>query len=185
MLKRPIMFFAIIGAGLCLAPSAMATQWTTITNFHSGLCMGVQGGVMNSGVPIIQWACDGSANQLWLVPTFGDRTTNIKIVNGSSPNGHTFCLAVADGVEGSQLVIDACSDDTPSIQAWHVRTVPFFGFPNEAWVLTNVGDGYVAAVSGGSLTEGTGIIQWENQTAPDPSTDNTVYTHTEQQWVWF
>jgi hypothetical protein len=54
-----------------IAKAATYNEWQTT----GGLCMGVQGGNMAPGTPIIIWACDGSNNQFWgMTQTLARRT---------------------------------------------------------------------------------------------------------------
>jgi hypothetical protein len=161
-------FFAVVAAELSRASPAMA-DWESIVNLNSGLCMGVTGGIMQPGQPIIQWPCDGSANQLWWVPTSPNVTT---LPNGANSS---YCLSVSSDVnEGSQLVIQPCGAE-PWQASWNI-TNPDVGGNYNAWVLQQQNDGYVAAADAAAKTPAK-ILQWQNQI-------NGAFSHPEQQWVF-
>jgi len=55
-------------AGLAVAMPADASSartFKTWVNSSNGLCMGVSGGNMNNGTPVISWTCNGNADQYW------------------------------------------------------------------------------------------------------------------------
>src|SRR5437764_395441 len=56
---------AAVVAGLVAASPAKADTWLRFVNERSGLCMGVSGGIMTPGRPIIQWSCNGNNDQYW------------------------------------------------------------------------------------------------------------------------
>jgi hypothetical protein len=159
--------FAVVATGLGLASPAMA-DWKSIVNLNSGLCMGVTAGIMQAGQPIIQWTCDGSPNQLWWVPSSPNVTT---IANGAN---FSYCLAVSDANEGSQLVIQPCAG-VPWQSWWNIYN-PNPGGNNNAWVLQQEYDGYVAAADSASKSAAK-ILQWQDQIGG-------TFSHTEQQWAF-
>ena len=160
--------FSVVATGLSMASPAMA-DWKSIVNLNSGLCMGVTGGIMQPGQSIIQWPCDGSANQLWWVPN----SPNVTLLqNGATAS---YCLSVSGNVnEGSQLVIQPCG--ASPWQVWWNVTNPNPGGNYNAWVLQQQYDDYVAAADSASKAPAK-IIQWQDQIAG-------AFSHPEQQWAF-
>jgi hypothetical protein len=165
-----IAFFVVVATGLGLAAPAMA-DYQVILDYNSGLCMGVQAGLMQANQPIIQWTCNAGPDQTWLVPAPG--ANNVQIQNSKNSS---YCLAVNDYNEGSQLVIQPCFENgsAPRGTFWSVSG-PVSGETYNGMVLTSDMSSFVAAVSGAGTSPGNPIIQWADQiTGPN--------THLEQQW---
>ncbi|MGC0416028.1 RICIN domain-containing protein [Embleya sp. AB8] len=69
---------------------------------HTPLCLGTEGGHEDDGTRVIQWPCNGNADQKWYteLDAYGGR----RIVNAKS---HT-CLDVPNGDPGAGLIIYFC-----------------------------------------------------------------------------
>jgi hypothetical protein len=159
--------FAVIAAGLSVTSTALA-DWKSIVNLNSGLCMGVTGGIMQPGQSVIQWPCDGTPNQLWWVPSNPNLTY---IQNGANSS---YCLAVSDANEGSQLVVQPCG--ALPWQVWWNISNPNPGGNYTGWVLQQENDDYVAAADSASKSAAK-ILQWQDQIAG-------AFSHSEQQWAF-
>ncbi|UFZ07127.1 ricin-type beta-trefoil lectin domain protein [Bradyrhizobium ontarionense] len=92
--------------GVVYAPvsttAAPARQPVRIVNRTSALCMDVNGGTMADGTAVIQWYCNGSANQTW---SYDDASGMIR----SMQDPH-YCLD-NNGTygDGAQLIIWTCT----------------------------------------------------------------------------
>jgi Ricin-type beta-trefoil lectin domain len=92
--------------GVVYAPVSTATtparQPVRIINRTSALCMDVNGGTMADGTAVIQWYCNGSANQTW---SYDDTSGMIR----SMQDPH-YCLD-NNGTygDGAQLIIWSCT----------------------------------------------------------------------------
>jgi hypothetical protein len=190
MLKK-IASLVALAIGLTLAAPAKA-DYLSIVNYNSGMCLAAAFGTMQAGQPIIQWPCTGGNDQMWNISAFqiAQTTDNMSVLLRSSGNqlqlqnlkNPNFCLAVNDSNQGSQLVVQPCSAGAQT--RWNITQVPITNpiflnaeYPYFAESLTSAMTGMVAAVSGGSTAQNTGIIQWQNQIAG-------ANTHKEQQWLF-
>lgn len=93
-------------------------------SFANGLCMGVAGGNMTPGTPIITWGCDGSFNQHWgLDPDSGSPNTFL-LRNERNPSE---CLSVDQKSRsvGAHLVIWTCKSVSDNQdQRWSIADAP-------------------------------------------------------------
>jgi len=92
--------------GVVYAPvpntTAPARQPLRIINRTSALCIDVNGGTMADGTSVIQWACNGGANQTW---SYDDTTGMIR-----SMNDPHYCLDNSGTYgDGAQLIIWTCT----------------------------------------------------------------------------
>jgi Ricin-type beta-trefoil lectin domain/Jacalin-like lectin domain len=92
--------------GVVYAPvlntAASAPQPVRIVNRTSALCIDVNGGTMADGTSVIQWACNGGANQTW---SYDDTTGMIR-----SMNDPHYCLDNSGAYgDGAQLIIWTCT----------------------------------------------------------------------------
>jgi hypothetical protein len=93
----------------------------------AGYCMGVAGGDMTSGTSVIQWDCNGNADQTWIAervgPSYTDGSADFRIRNAANPNE---CLSVAENktyVWGQPLVIWQCKPlSTYDDQIWNLQS---------------------------------------------------------------
>jgi endoglucanase len=95
---------AAVVAGLVAASPAKADTWLRFVNERSGLCMGVSGGIMTPGRPIIQWPCNGNNDQYW-GPYSSQTYTYLPLQDYQDPS---YCLT-ASSTYGAQLVIQKCN----------------------------------------------------------------------------
>jgi hypothetical protein len=103
------------------AKADVYNEWQDPT---TSLCMGVAGGNMTPGTPIITWGCDGSFNQHWgLDPNSGVPNTYL-LTNERDPSK---CLSVdkKSTNAGAQLVIWPCKNVTDNQdQRWIIADLP-------------------------------------------------------------
>lgn len=147
----------------------MADTYAELINANSGMCMGVLGGVMQEGQPIVQWPCENHPDQYW---SYMQQDGTYVITNLANPS---YCLSISGPNEGWQLVIVDCEGYPNIYEYW---TDSSFVESNGAWmhVLTNNGSGYVAAVDSARTDQGASVLQWVNQVSGT--------SHPEQQWYY-
>ncbi|MGC9541351.1 family 43 glycosylhydrolase [Streptomyces sp. UG1] len=122
----------------------------TLVNRNSGKCLDVSGGNTADGTNILQWSCNGGANQKWRVEDLGDDTNRLVSVATGKVMDTAECSA-ADGAgirqwswlnnkcQRYRLVFTASGD--------HVRIV-------------NESTGKVADVADCSTANGADVRQW-------------------------
>jgi hypothetical protein len=111
----------------CVSPRQRNEQWIwrqkepavyEIVNAHSGKCMTVQNGSMNNNAAILQFDCNGGANQEWgQLPSFSYNGYDYySIMNWKSGR----CITVKNvGVtNGSKLLQFDCNDASNSTWTW-------------------------------------------------------------------
>jgi hypothetical protein len=107
-----------------LATPAPAPQPVHIVNQASGLCMDAYQGNMADGTGVVQWACNGGANQLW---SYDDTTGMIR----SMQDPH-YCLDNSGSyADGASLIIWTCTGNNnqrfkydPAAATISVRSYP-------------------------------------------------------------
>jgi hypothetical protein len=149
--------------GLATAPPANAYSGYSYIADFAGECLGVSGGTIQPGQPIIQWKCNFSApDQYWTI--FQD-TSNIDPHTAHDAGVQVFhneknaayCLSVNGNsyTEGAQLVIAGC--DGGAAEQWDVYYV---GDRLASFRLTNMNSGLVVGVAASSKAQGAKIVQW-------------------------
>lgn len=146
----PVMAMASAAILACATTSSAApAAFWRLQNGHSNLCLGVSGSSTSNGAEVIQWSCDGGAEQSWnFVP--GPGTDQYTLHNSNSGQ----CLAIggsstAVGHGAIQWPCDGLSDEL-----WEY---------NQIDMLTNVNSGLCLAVPGSSTSNGTQVVQWTCQ----------------------
>ena len=131
---------AVIVAAVALPGSAgAADQFDGVrlvwTNAQTGLCMGVAGGDVSNGKPIILWSCNGNSDQTWTATSANsDGSQPYLLRNGTNPNK---CLSVAGKSlnQFAALVIWDCKPPNDNQdQRWYIvgwRNSPFTGIQND------------------------------------------------------
>ncbi len=123
----------------------------TISNLHSGKCLGVAAPQTAEGAPTIQWSClAGARDQAWrIAPQVNAPVGAYSIQNINSG----LCLTVSDpNTNGSAVVQSACK--TIATQGWHMGPTG----PN--YQLGSYSNGHNLDVTGSSTADGTHVIQW-------------------------
>jgi uncharacterized membrane protein len=137
----------------------------------AGKCLGVLGGNMSNCTPVVQWACNGHADQQWFISTLsqfgvpGPLPTAIR--NSANPNK---CLGVSDAAtnDGANLVIWDCNWNLD--QGWIFKNiVPVSrGVPFGCWSIENQNaPGKVIGILGASQSDGAQAVLWDNLRNPD------------------
>ena len=134
---------AVTTLALVVPGTAKATQFLTWSN-PDGLCLGVQGGNMTPGTPIIDWTCDGSPNQLWGFDSNSGASGSDLIRNAADP---TECLSVfqMETTMRAPLVIWPCKDQSNNQdQRWNIAaiaSVPIYNWASGLQILPSGGQG--------------------------------------------
>jgi hypothetical protein len=141
----------------------------TWQNRDTGYCLGVTGGRMVDGTPVIVWPCNGSPDQEWITVSGGaPNETWSRMENFADPKK---CLSVAgaSSYDGARLIIRPCwvsADLHAQAFDFYRGELPGAGFYTfGAWLWECVG------VAGGSYTTGASVIQWP-----------CLPTHGDQEW---
>jgi hypothetical protein len=124
-------------------------------------CLGVLGGNMTNGTPVVTWTCNGHPDQTWEFTGTPGQTQGT-LENSQNPSK---CLGVLAGAtsDGSNLVIWDCNGHPD--QLWGLvpfsapRNGPFgcFVFEN-----SNTNGQKVMGALGGNPTDGTQAVLWDN-----------------------
>ncbi len=132
-------------------------------------CLGVLGGNMTNGTPVVTWTCNGHADQTWVINGVpGQSQTTIR--NSQNPNKCLGVLAAATS-DGSSLVIWDCNGKPD--QEWGLipynnqRNGPFGCFTIQNFNASSK----VMGVLGGNPTDGAQAVLW------DP-----IMGHLDQAW---
>lgn len=122
----------------------------TLVNRNSGKCLDVEGGATANGTNILQWTCNGGANQKWRIEDQGDDTG--RLVN------------VATG--GVMDTADCSTADGADLRQWSwlnnrcQRFRPVFTATGDYVRLVNENSGKVADVANCSTADGADVRQW-------------------------
>lgn len=163
---------ALVGGLTQLPAKASATFEKNWFSDGTGKCLGVLGGNMTNGTPIVQWTCNGNPDQMWIIQTVnpggipGGNFTQIQ--NSQDPSK---CLGVLGSAtsDGSSLVIWDCNGSGD--QNWLFqqaipasRGVPFGCF--------NIANGHafpkVIGILGAATSDGAQAVIWDNLGASHP-----------------
>ena len=141
-----------------------ATAWVTS---GTGDCLGVLGGSMTNGTPVVQWPCNFQPDQQWFISTTspfevpdGQPTT---IRNSKNPAKCLGVLASATN-DGAHLVIWDCLPGDLD-QQWIFENVvpPSLGAPLGCWNIENVNAlAKVIGIFGASPSPGAQAVIWDN-----------------------
>jgi hypothetical protein len=133
----------------------------------AGKCLGVLAGNMTNGTPVVQWACNGSSDQSWVIQTgsqFGvpdGQPTTIR--NSKNLNKCLGVLASATN-DGANLVIWDCNSNSLD-QQWVFENVvaPSRGIPFGCWSIENQNAlAKVVGILAGSKSDGAQAVIWDN-----------------------
>lgn len=163
-----------------LSVSTYSSVWMdgpTVGTGSAGECLGVLGGNMTNGTPIVTWTCNGHPDQTW----------EIQVVNGS-PGGPIWtqivdsqdpskCLGVLSSAttDGSQLVIWDCNGNADQYWTFVPWPVDNRNGPFGCYNIVNFNaDPKVLGVLGGTPSDGAQTVIWDLET-----------THLDQVWCPF
>lgn len=134
-------------------------KYYTIVNKSSGKVLGVAGGSLNDGAPVVQWERDGTNNQKWSCM--------------GAPEGYSTIVAAHSGKLLN--VAEASPADGGRVIQW-----PRGNADNERWRFEEAGDGYynlvakhsgkLLGVAAGSRDRGAPVVQWRRD-----GTDNQAW----------
>ncbi|MER5539131.1 family 43 glycosylhydrolase [Streptomyces mirabilis] len=121
----------------------------TIVNRNSGKCLDVEGGNAADGANILQWTCNGGANQKWRIEDQGDDTSRLVDVATGKVMDTADC-STADGADLRQW-------------SWLNNTCQKFRLVHtggDSVRITNAHSGKVADVAGCGTGDGVDVRQW-------------------------
>lgn len=143
-----------VATGTSLAGPSGETAATptayTITNRNSGKCLDVSNSSSADGADVIQWSCNGGANQKWRIEDQGNDTS--RLVNVAS--GKVLDTASCDTADGA------------NIQQWswlnnNCQKFRLVYTATGGWVrIVNENSGKVADVANCGTANGTDVRQW-------------------------
>ncbi|WP_439675545.1 RICIN domain-containing protein [Embleya sp. MST-111070] len=130
------------------APSTFEMRRVFADGDHEALCLGIQGGGSVNGGYVIQWSCNGNADQKWYLAKDAHNHTVIK------NRGSNKCLDVPGGdmTPGRGLVQWDCNNGDN--QAWYVSDQRY------GTVFQNKQSGLVIDLWMDSESSGSPAIQW-------------------------
>jgi hypothetical protein len=153
----------VVAGGLAAAPATAipaSGDRNIWTNRSSSLCMGVAGGDVTDGKPLIMWRCNRNADQTWIAESIVlgplGRSGPFLLRNGTNRDK---CLSVANKStnDGAALVIWFCK---PAIanqdQRWRFMDDPVTG----CTVIVNANSQKVISPRTWTSDEGTPIVQF-------------------------
>jgi len=142
------------------ADSTFTSTWFTE---GSGDCLGVLGGNMTNGTPIVQWPCNGNPDQTWETQTInggpGDPIWT-QIVDSQDTSK---CLGVAgEGTaDGSNLVIWDCNGNPDQLWFFQQAVPRSRGIPFGCYNIVNFNAApKVIGVQGASTAPGAQTVLW-------------------------
>jgi hypothetical protein len=150
------------------ADSVFTATWFTE---GTGDCLGVQGGNMTNGTPIVQWPCNGNPDQTWEITTISGSPGDpiwTQIQDFQDPSKCLGVLGSATG-DGSNLVIWDCNGNAD--QTWFFQQdVPRSrGIPFGCFNIVNFNAApKVIGIQGASTAAGAQAVLWDLEpTHPD------------------
>jgi len=146
--------------GVVYAPvntgAAPARQALRVVNRSSSLCMDVSGGTMADGSAVIQWGCNGGANQTW---SYDDQTGMIRSMGDPHyclDNGGTYG-------DGAQLIIWTCTGNNNQRFKYDATagTIAVRSYPTEVIAMngTSLGNTLLTATASDSATQAWTLTQ--------------------------
>jgi hypothetical protein len=166
---------AVLTALALTALTTMTAKATTPfinawSNTNTGKCLGVLAANMTNGTPVVQWACDDSANQQWEIATpnvFPANNFVTQIRDFQNTNKCLGVLASATG-DGANLVIWDCNGSLD--QQWDFQQVaaPSVQFRFGCYTIANVNAfPKVLGILAASPADGAQAVIWDNLGHPD------------------
>ena len=138
-----------------LAPAVLSSGGTRIYNANSGLCLEVYHSALDSGSPVDQWTCNGTATQTWnlhfITRTDGDDVYELQNANSG------LCLEVYDSQTVNGALVDQWRCNGTRTQHWRVH------FLDTGWMQwINDNSGKLLEVYHSSFSNGASVDQWSN-----------------------
>ena len=139
-------------------------------NNSAGKCLGVLAANMTNGTPVVQWGCDGTPNQDWIIATpngFPGNDIQTQIRNAQNS---TKCLGVfnSETGDGANLVIWDCNGSAD--QEWFLQQVvaPGGSNPDGCYTIANVNAfPKVLGIFDANPANGAQAVIWDNLGHPD------------------
>jgi hypothetical protein len=159
VVKCAVLGLSIIAGSLGVTSPANAQNQLVnlkgMTDYDQWFCMGVAGGNMSLGTPIILWQCDGHPDQFWDLPYVSGEGWQIK----DNVSGPQECLTVNGNGDGTRAVIEEC--DTATNELWNQVFAGTDPSGHSCYYFQGVASGRVLGVSDGVIQNGTPIILWD------------------------
>lgn len=133
--------------GLCQADGSYSAPVVgEILAFHSGRCLDAAG--TGDGASVVQWACNGGANQQWRVETLSDGSVQLREQRTSK------CLTVSGSsqADSANVVISTCAGGAG--QRWRAERV------GESFRFVAAHSGKCLDVNGAARSDGSKLIQY-------------------------
>lgn len=141
-------------------------------------CLGVLGGDMTNGTPVVQWPCNGHPDQTWQIHTANGSPGGPLWTEIQSAHDPGKCLGVLGSAtsDGSSLVIWDCNGSTDQLWQFQFSNSPIRGIPTSGcFNIVNFNAApKVMGVLGGSTTPGAPAVLWDFLPA-----------HADQYWCAF
>lgn len=144
---------ASITAASVSTASAANSLPLPLTNYHSGLCLGVSGMSKANGASAIQWTCNNADSQAWS----WEATSNGYYVAVNLNSGKCLDVAAASVTAGSWAIQYTCDRDEG--EQWYAELIKTIGV-TDLYYLVNRNSGLCLDVKGQSVKPGTQVIQW-------------------------
>lgn len=133
-----------------------------LVNQGSNMCLGVPGATTNIGVQLVQWYCNGSSDQNWLLAS-----------NSSFDSGGQTYAQFTDQLSGQCISVAGASLNAgAAVVQW-----PCYGTADQYWTMVHIQDAYFElvnfnsgmclGVASGSLSAGAKVVQWPCYGPPD------------------
>lgn len=142
-----------VGKAITSPRTSSSLPTFTWINLNSGKCLGVSGGNMTNGTPIVQYTCNGHLDQQWVQIPLNDGNF-YQFKNGANNNK---CLGVPGESTNRdvQLVIWDCLSHLD--QFWSALLDRNTG----CYWLQNFNSGLFVGVRGGSLLNSAAVVQFD------------------------
>ncbi|MGC0422483.1 RICIN domain-containing protein [Embleya sp. AB8] len=114
---------------------------------HPDLCLGIQGGSVNYGAPVIQWNCNNNSDQRWYQRWESGRLELVNVNSG-------LCLDIPGGSRNAGVGLVQWQCNGGANQKWFTRNARYGS------VLMSNYNQLVADMPGGTDALGTQLIQW-------------------------
>jgi hypothetical protein len=156
------------------ATTTVTSTWVDGATFNTNKeCLGVLGGDMTNGTPVVIWACNGHPDQTWQISAVPGSSGPLQIRNSQNLNK---CLGVLGSAtsDGSKLVIWDCNGHTDQNWQFMPWTPDSLNAPFGCFNIQNQNAApKVLGVLGGNIADGSQTVIWDSLTG---------ITHHDQVW---